>query len=168
MMIFSVLLMMMQTLVHTSTPAPAALAAEQADAQDGKVYDEGRNGGADVDAALARAAAAGKTVIIVMGANWCHDSRGLAKWFATPRFAAMMQPRYEIVYVDAGKPQTGDGRNQDIVKRFGGKKQKNTPYVMMVSSGGKLLNRDDARSWRNADSRSEDAIYRYFAEFISA
>ncbi len=164
-MIFSfALLMMLQTVVHTSTPSHDAAAAVEV----GHVYAEGRDASADVDAALSRAAVSGKTVIIVMGANWCHDSRGLAKWFETPRFTAMMQPKYEIVYVDAGKPQTGDGRNPDIIKRFGGKKQKNTPYVMMISSGGKLLNRDDARSWRNADSRSEDAIYRYFAEFISA
>jgi uncharacterized protein (DUF849 family) len=157
-------LLLLQTLVHTSIPAHDAAAVQV----HGHVYAEGRNASADVDAALSRAAQNGKTVVIVMGANWCHDSRGLAKWFEAPRFTAMMQPKYEIVYVDAGKPQTGDGRNADVIKRFGGKKQKNTPYVMMISSSGKLLNRDDARSWRNADSRSEDAIYRYFAEFISA
>ncbi len=164
-MIFTTLFLL-QTVVHTSMPAPPA--ETHAAVEVGHVYTEGRDASADVDAALSRAAQNGKTVIIVMGANWCHDSRALAKWFETPRFNAMMQPKYEIVYVDAGKPQSGDGRNADIIKRFGGKKQKNTPYVMMISRGGKLLNRDDARSWRNADSRSEDAIYRYFAEFISA
>jgi aspartate aminotransferase-like enzyme len=32
----------------------------------------------DVDAALARAAANGKRVLVVMGGNWCHESRALA------------------------------------------------------------------------------------------
>lgn len=165
-MILSAILLMLQTVVHTSQPVPPVETSAIAVA--GHVYTQGRDAGADVDGALSRAAGSGKTVVIVMGANWCHDSTGLAKWFETPRFTAMMQPRYEIIYVDAGTPQTGDGRNQNIVKRFGGKKQKNTPYLMMISPAGKLLNRDDARSWRNADSRSEEDIFRYFAEFISA
>ena len=164
-MIFTTLFLL-QTVVHTSMPAPPA--ETHAAVEVGHVYTEGRDASADVDAALSRAAASGKTIIIVMGANWCHDSTGLAKWFESARFAAMMQLRYEIVYVDAGTPQSGDGRNQDIINRFGGKKQKNTPYVMMISPTGKLLNRDDARSWRNSGSRSEEEIFAYFREFISA
>ncbi len=170
-MIFSALLLMFQTVVHTSTPTPQQEVQAQADGivdAHGQVYAESGDANADVDAALSRAAVSGKTVIVIMGANWCHDSKDLAVWLAAPRFTAMMQPRYEIVYIDAGTPQTGDGNNQDIVKRFGGKKQKNTPYVMIISSTGKLLNRDDARSWRNASSRGENAVYAYFAEFIPA
>jgi len=121
---------------------------------------------AELKLALATARSMGKRVIIVMGANWCHDSRALAGWFETPRFAAMLSKKYEIVYVDAGKPQRrGEAHNQHIIKSFGGKKQKNTPYVMIVSPDGKLLNRKDAKSWRNAASRSEEEIYGFFASF---
>jgi hypothetical protein len=99
----------------------------------------------------------------VMGANWCHDSIGLAGWFETPRFVSMMRDRYELVYVDVGTPQTGHGRNLDIPKRFGIKKVKSTPLVMLVSADGKLLNsKKDAASWRNAGSRSEQEIFDYF------
>ncbi len=160
-MLIGALLLLLQTVVHTSHAAPPV--AVQAEA--GRVYTQDRGASADVDTALARAAVSGKSVIVVMGANWCHDSTALAKWFAAPRFAAMMAPRYEVVYVDAGTPQSGGGRNQDIIKRFGGKKQKNTPYVMILSGAGKLLNRDDARSWRNAESWGEEEIYQYFAGF---
>jgi hypothetical protein len=163
-MLYSVLFALMQTVVHTSIPTP--LVTEEAK-PDGRVYTQDRDASADVDAALARAAVSGKAMIVIMGANWCHDSTALAKWFAAPRFAAMMGARFELVYVDAGTPQSGDGRNHNIIKRFGGKKQKNTPYVMIVSGAGKLLNRDDARSWRNAESRSEEEIYQYFAGFTS-
>ena len=127
-------------------------------------YDEDADADVLVDAALARAAAANKRIILVMGANWCHDSRALAGWFETKRFAAMLEPHYEVVYIDVGVPQKkGEGRNQHLIKRFKGKRQKNTPYVMVLSSEGKLLNRKDARSWRNAASRSEDEIFSYFA-----
>lgn len=127
-------------------------------------FDENVDAMPIVDAALARAVTGDKHIIIVMGANWCHDSRGLAGWFETPRFAAMLEPKYEIVYVDAGTPQKGKGRNQEIIKRFNGRKQKNTPYVMLISPEGKLLNKKDATSWRNAASRSEDDIFDYFAK----
>ncbi len=146
----------------THNDMPDAVADEHPEA---RVYTEGSEVHFSIADAFTEAAISDKRVIIVMGANWCHDSRALAGWFETPRFKTMLKPLYEIVYVDAGTPQRrGEARNQDIVKRFKGKKQKNTPYVMIISPyGSKLLNRKDARSWRNAASRSEDEIYDYFA-----
>jgi thiol-disulfide isomerase/thioredoxin len=114
---------------------------------------------ADVDAALARAAASGKRVLLVMGANWCHDSRALAGWLETPRFAALTAAHYEVVFVDVGMPQTGEGRNLDIARRFGLEDIKNTPALLVLGPDGKAVNLDTARDWRNAASRSEDAIF---------
>ena len=118
-----------------------------------------------IKAARRSAAVSDKHVIVILGANWCHDSRALAGWFETPRFAAMLHDKYKVVYVDAGTPQKqGQARNQHLIERFGGHPQENTPYVMILPPyGSKLLNRKDARSWRNAASRSEDEIYDYFA-----
>jgi thiol-disulfide isomerase/thioredoxin len=146
----------------TSQAAPTSSAPAHPQA---KLYDEKSLASRDVDAALIRAALANKRVIIVMGANWCHDSIGLAGWFVTPRFAEMLRAKYEIVYVDVGTPQTGNGRNLDIAKRYGAKKIKGTPTVLILSPQGKLLNKKNAGSWRNAASRSRDDIYSYFAEF---
>lgn len=114
---------------------------------------------ADVDAALARAAASGKRVLLVMGANWCHDSRALAGWLEAPRFAALVAERYEVVFVDVGSPQTGEGRNLDIARRFGLAELSSTPALLVLTADGRAVNLDTAASWRNAASRSEDAIY---------
>ena len=114
---------------------------------------------ADVDAALARASANGKRVLVVLGANWCHDSRALAGWLETPRFAALTAERYEVVFVDVGVPQTGEGRNLDIAQRFGLADVPGTPAVLVLTADGRAANLDSAASWRNAASRSEDAIY---------
>ena len=140
-----------------------ALAAKEVEAgqPEARPFDAKANAKADVDAALARAKAGDRMTIIVMGANWCHDSRALAGWLAQPHFAAMIVSRYELVYVDVGMRD----RNIDIARRFGLKSIKGTPTVLIVSSNGKLLNQKAAPKWRNASSRSQQEIYRAFAEF---
>ncbi len=165
-------LLLLQTLVHTTELAPEPrppAPTERRGNPEGLAFFADRNAQVDVEQAMASAKLSGKTVLVIMGANWCHDSVGLAGWLDTPRFMDMMRDRYAIVYVEVGTPQTGKGRNLDIAKRFGIKKVKSTPLVMLVSADGKLLNsKKDAAGWRNAASRSEEEIYRYFAEFSPA
>ena len=124
-------------------------------------FDPTADATAEVDAALMRAKTGNRMVMIVMGANWCHDSRALAGWLSQPHFAAMIVSRYELVYVDVGYKD----RNIDIARRFGVKSIKGTPTVMIVDGDGRLLNKKDAPKWRNASSRSQQEIYRAFAEF---
>lgn len=126
---------------------------------DARSYAVSSNAMGDVDAALARAAASGKRVAVVFGANWCHDSTALAGWLQTPRFAALLAARYELVFVNVGMPQTGDGHNLDVARRFGLAEMKGTPALIVLTPGGKPVNPDTAASWRNAGSRSEDAIF---------
>ncbi|HSJ78863.1 MAG TPA: thioredoxin family protein [Erythrobacter sp.] len=122
----------------------------------------------DVDAALARAAAADRRVLLVMGANWCHDSRALAGWLETPRFAALVAERYELVFVNVGLPQSGDGHNLHVAGRFGLEGFPGTPALLVLTAEGQLVNADTAQSWRNAASRSEDAIFAELTELADA
>ncbi len=136
-----------------------------ADHPQAQLYDENRDAASDVDAAMAKAATGGKNVLVAMGANWCHDSRAFAGWMQTPRFADMLAQRYETVFVDVGHPQEGKGRNLDVARRFGLNEITGTPTVLVISPDGRLLNRDTAASWRNAASRSADAIYGELSAF---
>ena len=159
-LIFAVALVIAAPAVITAA-TPSAISAHP----EAKLYDATRDARADVSAALARAKASNKRVILVMGANWCHDSKALAGWFESARFKAMLTPKYEVVYIDVGKPQLREGRNIEIAQEFGIKKIKGTPTVLILSPDGTLLNKKDAPTWRNAASQSEDAIFAYFAEF---
>ncbi|MEQ5787626.1 thioredoxin family protein [Erythrobacter sp. NFXS35] len=144
----------------TTPPAPAHPEA--------KSYAVTPDAMGDVDAALARASANGKRVLLVMGANWCHDSRALAGWLETPRFAALVAERYELVFVNVGLPQSGDGHNLAIAERFGLEGFPGTPALLVLTAEGQLVNADTAQSWRNAATRSEDAIHAELAALAEA
>lgn len=135
--------------------ASPALAADYPEAAS---YDASADAAEQLDAALARARASGKDVLLVMGANWCHDSRALAGWLATPRFQKLVAEKYELLFVDVGTPQTGQGRNLDLASRYG-IEIKSTPTVLILSPTGELLNRKAATKWGNASSRGADEIY---------
>ena len=113
---------------------------------------------ARVESALDAAAANETRALIVTGANWCHDSRALAGWLETDRFQSLIAEHFELVYVNVGLPQTGDGHNLDIPQRFG-HVQEGTPNLLVVTPEGLLVNGDSAVSWRNSAMRSEDAIF---------
>ncbi|MBV7258170.1 thioredoxin family protein [Erythrobacter crassostreae] len=114
---------------------------------------------ADVDAALVRAAEADKRVLLVMGANWCHDSRALAGWLESERIAGLVAEKYELVFVNVGMPQRGDGHNLGIAQRFGVEDLPGTPNLLVLTADGELVNSDTATTWRDASTRSEDAIF---------
>lgn len=114
----------------------------------------------EVDGALARAGASGKRVLVVMGANWCHDSRALAGRLENGRIGRLVADRFELVFINVGMPQTGDGHNLAIARRYGLKELPGTPNLLVLSPEGSLLNPRTATGWRNAASRSEQEIYR--------
>lgn len=119
------------------------------------------NAKADVAEALRVAKAEDKFGLIVMGANWCHDSRSLAGLFQTPRFQTLLGDNYSLAYVDVGQKD----KNLDVAKDFGLSTIEGTPTVFVTSSSGKVLNLDDAPTWRDAASRDSDDIYAYFAKY---
>ena len=129
-------------------------------------YPEAASGPAVLDQALANAAASNHYAVVVFGADWCHDSRALAKVLTSQSFKTEFSNRYDVTLIDVGTPQTGAGHNLDLVKQLGVKNLKSTPALFMISPQGKLLNgKKDAVSWRNAESRGTQAITAWFRAF---
>lgn len=155
------LFLLLLAMAATTSPQSAQAEKIAATHPEARPFEQEADASAQVDAALARALLTEKRVILVMGGNWCHDSRGLAGWFAEPRFAVMLEAKYELVYVDVGHRD----RNIDIAQRFGLKAIKGTPTVLVLSAQGALLNRQSAPKWRDAASRKEDDIFAYFNQF---
>ncbi|MEM9494918.1 MAG: thioredoxin family protein [Pseudomonadota bacterium] len=128
---------------------------------DPRPYDPDRDAMADVDLALEAAAISGRNVLLVLGANWCHDSRGLAAKFQRPELARVLKEGYELVFVDVGQRD----RNLDVGARFGVPAIFGTPTVLILSPSARLLNADTVHDWRTADSKPYDETLQYFEAF---
>lgn len=128
---------------------------------DPRPFDETRDATADVDAALAAAQISGKNVLLVLGGNWCHDSRGLAAKFQKRGLASTVSENYELVWVDVGHRD----RNLHVPARFGVPEIYGTPTVLILSPQGELLNLDTAHDWRTADSKPYRETLDYFRRF---
>ena len=116
-----------------------------------------------VDAAIIEAAQSDKKALIVMGANWCHDSRALATQFEKPEFKELIQSSFILEYINVGRKD----KNQDLARRFGLDGTPGTPTVLIIDGTGALLNPEEAPTWRNAASRSESEIYNYFESYAA-
>jgi len=139
---------------------PAPEEAHQKD-REPRPYDKTRDAMADVEAVLARARESGRKPLLVLGANWCHDSRDLAARFEKPEFASLIDRAFELVYVDVGQRD----RNLDVARRFGVHELIGTPTVLVLSSDGNLLNGPTVSKWKRAASISDEETYNYFSAF---
>jgi hypothetical protein len=142
----------------------AGCASAAQEPREPRPFDEAADAMADVDAALAAARLSGKRVLLVLGGNWCHDSRGLAAKFEDPGLKALIGRAYELRWIDVGRRE----RNLDVAKRFGVATLVGTPTILILSADGELLNADSVHDWRNADSRSLKETTVYFAQWASA
>lgn len=127
-------------------------------------FDAARDATADVDAAFLAAQASGKNVLLILGGNWCHDSRGLAEKFERPELARVIADSYERVWVDVGHRD----RNLHVARRFGVPEIFGTPTVLIASPDGALLNRQSVHDWRTADSKPYDETLAYFKAYAPA
>lgn len=114
----------------------------------------------DVDAVLARAKAEDKLAMIVMGANWCHDSMGLFDHFKDPVLTATLENNYEMIFVDVGYLEHG----KEVIQRFGQPVIYGTPTVLIVDPDTEeLLNRESMHRLRESASMDIDEARQYFA-----
>jgi hypothetical protein len=134
-------------------------------AESGKLYLPSADPVADLDAKMALARANGKRLLVVLGANWCHDSRALAARLYTAPLNALIDSGYEVLFVDVAYLETG----RDVIARLGIPVYYATPTVLIVDpvSGG-VVNAYDRHQWAEAASIGMAASVDYFRKFQTA
>lgn len=126
-------------------------------------YVDGDAAVAAVDAALADARQQKKRVLIIVGTDICHDSRGLLGWMKQPESKAMLDTHYVRVLVNSGSRKE---RNLPLLERFGVKEIKYTPTVLVIDPANeKLVNADQISQLGSADSQDPATISDYFKRY---
>ncbi|GMW01722.1 MAG: hypothetical protein AMXMBFR84_28590 [Candidatus Hydrogenedentota bacterium] len=113
------------------SPDRASAVGEQS-AERKAIYDESGNGRALVDAALKKAQADGKNVLIQFGGNWCgwcHLLQGL--FDSNQEIAAVLRESYVLVHLDTRS-------NPEVVKAYVTDMQ-GVPYLTVLSPDNKVL-----------------------------
>ena len=131
---------------------------------DGRLYQPSVDPLADVQEALSRADDGDRLALVVLGANWCHDSRALASRLHQPPLAEVIQERYELVFVDVGYYDKG----RAVVQQFGVAHFYATPTVLIIDpSSGALVNDEDRHIWSNAYNVDMPSSVQYFEKWAA-
>jgi len=129
---------------------------------DGRLFQPSADPLADVQQALGRAEDGGRLALVVLGANWCHDSRALASRLHSPPLAELIQQHYELVFVDVGFLDQG----RDVVQQFGVPQFYATPTLLIVDPlSGVLVDDEERHIWSNAYSIGMPDSVQYFEKW---
>ena len=129
---------------------------------DGRLFRPSADPLADVQQALGRADDGDRLALVVLGANWCHDSRALASRLRSSPLAEVIQQHYELVFVDVGFYEKG----RDVVQQFGAPHYYATPTVLIINpTSGRLVNDEDRHIWGNAYNIDMASSVRYFEKW---
>jgi thiol-disulfide isomerase/thioredoxin len=130
---------------------------------DGRRYQPSANPLGDVQQALDRAEDDNRLVLVVLGANWCHDSRALASRLYRPPLAELVQQHYELVFVNAGFLDKG----RAVMQQFGVAHYYATPTVLIIDpSNGQVINNEDRHQWSNAYNIDMSTSVGYFEKWL--
>jgi len=141
----------MATALHAMAQTPAPVPAWRG-------YDEAADARADIEKARAEAAARGRQVLVVFGANWCGDCRVLDMAMKQGRLKALMDGRYVVVKVDVARFD----KNVDIAQRYGVPLKKGIPTVAVLAADGSVSFVTAGGELADARSMGEEALVRFF------
>jgi thioredoxin 1 len=122
-------------------------------------FNESADARADIKAALSRATAENKDVLLEFGANWCADCRVLAAVMADAPLAERITARYLVVRIDVGYWD----RNLDVVKAWGNPIAKGIPSIVVVDATGSVLYTTKAGELAKARRMGAPALEKFFA-----
>ncbi len=107
----------------------------------------------------------GKQLLVVLGGNWCHDSRALAARLYEEPLSTTIEAHYEILFVDVGYLQIG----KDLITSLGIPVYYATPTVLIVDPvSGRVINAQNRHQWGDAANIGMAESLEYFRQFADA
>lgn len=131
---------------------------------DGRLFEPSADALADVEQALVRAGDNDRLGLVVLGGNWCHDSRALAARLKRSPLAEVIEENYELVFVDVGFLDKG----RNVLQRFGVPQFYATPTVLIIdSSTRQVVDNEERHLWSNAYKVDMASSVDYFEKWAA-
>jgi protein disulfide-isomerase len=123
-----------------------------------KPYNEWANPKDDIAQAITAAQAQKSPVVLVFGANWCPDCRGLSEMLEKSPLAPKFAQEFKIVKINVGNFDT----NLEVAKEYGNPIEIGIPGAAFLSSDGKLLHVAKAGDLSKAQREGDAGVYDFF------
>jgi thiol:disulfide interchange protein len=146
--------------------APSGLrAAPEYPAKGPDIYDTRADGDAQIAAALGRAAAENKRVLLDFGANWCIWCRRLHSTFESdPAVSRALDRGFVVVMVDVNT-RNGVKRNAGVNERYGDPIKHGIPVLVVLGADGKQLTTKDSGELEEGEGHSPAKITAFLAKW---
>lgn len=132
------------------------------------IYDVHADGSAQIAAALDRAAAEHKRVIVDLGANWCIWCRRLHDTFENdPAVARALGRGFIVVMVDVNT-RRGAKRNADVNARYGNPIEHGIPVLVVLDADGRQLTTKDTGELEEGHGHSPAKVAAFLAAWAPA
>jgi hypothetical protein len=130
-------------------------------------YDDKADANETVDAALARAKAEHKRLLIDLGGNWCGDCRVLAGIMDLPEVKSFLDAHYVVAIVDVGR----FNKNLQIPSRWDqvdALKNGGAPSILVIDPAtGKLLDSGHIAALEDARHMTPQGIADWLAQWTN-
>jgi thioredoxin-related protein len=129
---------------------PAAVAPSGPPPEVARPYEDGADAAPLIEAALTRARAENKRVLLMFGANWCIWCRRLDYVLQNdPSVSAALREGWHVVHVDVGT--RGSGTNTATIERYGNPVQHGLPCLVVLDAQGQLVHTQETGSLEQGD-----------------
>ncbi len=120
------------------------------------IYDPTADGTVLINAALQRARAEHKRVLLDFGANWCPWCHLLHQVFTTnPEVARLLGERYVLVMVDVNR-RHGTARNAAVNEKYGNPIRLGLPVLVVLDATGRVIATQDTGALEKGDGTEAD------------
>ena len=121
------------------------------------LYDAQADGSALIAAAVVKARAEHKRVLVKLGANWCIWCRRLSHTFETdPAVAKALNDNFELVLVDVNH-RNGKSRNDAVNTRYGNPMAQGLPVLVVLDADGRQLTTQETGALEDGKSAHDPA-----------
>jgi hypothetical protein len=150
------------TFCFTLLPTMKAISGDSSVVLPEYVYTPSNTPKEQVETALAKAKAENKYALIVLGAQWCHDSVGLAARFSSDEMQSILSERFVTQFIDVGYFED----LRDITNLVAYPNYFATPTVMIVNPVTNTIeNIDSMTIWQSADSVEMETYIEEFSKW---